>query len=179
MQGANKAAQNADHEFICSEDILIGLICNWNNAACAVLTQLSITREAITGAMDKYAPPDSARDETEEKQDSRSARKILKLADIVSKGWEDPQTGTDHLLMSILLNGEGVAFQALTDVGITSTNVEATINARRLELETPASPGLTDQEFRENVGHILADLSAAFENVSTILKDLGNALKQE
>lgn len=43
----------------------------------------------------------------------------------------------------------------------------------------PTSPALTDQEFRENLGHILADLEAAYENFGAILQDLREALQQE
>ena len=119
---AQEEARLLDHHFIGSEHILLGLIRDDGGAAGDVLAEtgvsLSVVRErvketlAAPGGPGQGSPPFTPR-----------AKKVLELAlrDALQLGAD--YIGTEHLLLGLLREGEGVGAQILSSLGVTLSEV--------------------------------------------------------
>lgn len=59
------------------------------------------------------------------------SKRVLELAQEVSLSWGRDYVGTEHLLMGLMLEGEGLACDALTRLGVTVQALEEGFEAFR------------------------------------------------
>jgi len=114
---AQEEAKRLNHNFIGTEHILLGLIREGSGIASRALQNMGIESsrirseiEKITGKGDKgiiqgisYTP---------------RAKKVIELAIEEGQNFGHNYVGTEHLLLGLLREGEGIAAQVLTNMGI-------------------------------------------------------------
>jgi len=115
---AKEEARRLNHNFIGTEHLLLGLIREGGGVAVAVLESLGIDLESVRVEVENLTTPSSDTLTIGDPQFTPSAKKVLELAAEESQKLGHNYIGTEHLLLGIIQEGEGVAARALDNLGI-------------------------------------------------------------
>ena len=116
---AREEAARLHHEYVGTEHILLGLIREGGGVAAAVLDDLAVDSNRLQQRVDaivKHGSP-SANPRQDLPYTSR-AKKVLELAMAESRELHHSYVGTEHLLLGLLREAQGIAAQALTEAGV-------------------------------------------------------------
>jgi ATP-dependent Clp protease ATP-binding subunit ClpC len=116
---AKEEARCLKHNFIGPEHLLLGLVREDDGAAVAVFESLGVDSEFICVQVENLTAPSSDVVTIEDPQFTASANKVLELAMEESKKMGHKYTGTEHLLLGLIQENEGVAASALKNLGVT------------------------------------------------------------
>ena len=115
---ANQEAQRFNHEYIGTEHILLGLVKEGSGVAANVLRNLDIDLKKIRLEVEKIVQsgPDTA---TMGKLPyTPRAKKVIELAFEEARSLGHNYVGTEHLLLGLLREQEGVAARVLMNLGV-------------------------------------------------------------
>jgi ATP-dependent Clp protease ATP-binding subunit ClpA len=118
MQLANQEAQRRNHEYIGTEHILLGLIQEGAGVAANVLKNLDIDFRKICLEVEKIVqsgPEDARKGKLPQ---TPRAKQVVEYAIEESRSLSHNYVGTEHLLLGLLREQEGVAAQVLMNLGI-------------------------------------------------------------
>ena len=114
---AQEHARLLDHSYIGTEHVLLGLIDEGEGVAAKVLTDLGISLDAVRERIKEVigtggsSPPGSI-------PFTPRAKKVFELALREGLQLGHNYIGTEHLLLGLIREGEGVAAQILTSLGL-------------------------------------------------------------
>jgi ATP-dependent Clp protease ATP-binding subunit ClpC len=115
---AQEEARNLNHSYIGTEHILLGLVREEEGVAARVLTNLGVglgkVRSAVEFIIGRGDKPGSG-----ETGLTPRAKKVIELSIDEARQLGHNYIGTEHLLLGLLREGEGVAFSVLDSFGIT------------------------------------------------------------
>lgn len=112
------------HESISSEHLLLGLIQLGEGAAVELLKSLDIELEEIKQAIEDSIEPPTSTLRTGNIPFTKRAEKILKVSYIEGKNLSAENIGTEHLLLALTKDTNGLAAQVLQDFGVTHETVK-------------------------------------------------------
>jgi ATP-dependent Clp protease ATP-binding subunit ClpC len=123
---AQEEARLLNHSFIGTEHLLLGLIDEDEGVAALALRQLGIRLEAVREKVEKTigAPPTAGGGSP---PFTPRAKKVLELSLREAKGLGHNYIGTEHILLGIVREGEGVAASVLVDLGADLRTVRQTV----------------------------------------------------
>lgn len=126
MQLANQEAQRFNHEYIGTEHVLLGLIKEGAGVAAAALANLKIDLRKVRLEVERLvqAGPDYAPDKLPL---TPRVKKVVDYAMEFARGRGDNHIGTEHLLMGLLREKEGVAYHVLAAMGVAEGVLEEEI----------------------------------------------------
>src|SRR5947199_455539 len=118
MQLANQEAQRFNHEYIGTEHILLGLVKEGSGVAANVLKNLDIDLRKIRLEVEKIvqAGPDMVT--MGKLPQTPRAKKVIEYAIEEARNLNHNYVGTEHLLLGLLREQEGVAAQVLMNLGL-------------------------------------------------------------
>lgn len=118
MQLANQEAQRFNHEYIGTEHVLLGLVKEGSGVAATVLKQLDVDLRKIRLEVEKIVQsgPDMVTMGT--LPQTPRAKKVIEYAMEESRNLNHNYVGTEHLLLGLLREMEGVAAQVLMNLGL-------------------------------------------------------------
>jgi ATP-dependent Clp protease ATP-binding subunit ClpC len=123
---AQEEARNLNHSYIGTEHILLGLVREEEGVAARVLTNLGIglgkVRSAVEFIIGRGEKPGSG-----ETGLTPRAKKVIELAIDEARQMGHNYIGTEHLLLGLLREGEGVASSVLDSFGITLERARAEV----------------------------------------------------
>ncbi len=114
---AQEAARNLDHDWIGTEHVLLGLIHEGSGVAAKVLESLAISPDAVRQRVEELV----GRGEQAPSGHipfTPQAKDVLRLALSESADLGHHYIGTEHILLGLISQGEGVAAQVLTEFGV-------------------------------------------------------------
>jgi len=118
MQLSNLEAQRFNHEYIGTEHILLGLVKERTGVAASVLMNLDVDLQKLRLEVENivHVGPDLF---TRSKLPlTPRAKKVIEYAMQESRGLNQNYVGTEHLLLGLLREREGVAAQVLMNLGL-------------------------------------------------------------
>ncbi|HUO58242.1 MAG TPA: ATP-dependent Clp protease ATP-binding subunit [bacterium] len=115
---AKEEARRLNHNFIGTEHLLLGLIREGGGVAVAVLESLGVDLESVRIEVENLTTPSSDTLTIGDPQFTPSAKKVLELAAEESQKLGHNYIGTEHLLLGLIQEGEGVAARALENLGV-------------------------------------------------------------
>src|SRR6059058_4420483 len=120
MQLANREAQRFNHEYIGTEHILLGLIKEGSGVAANVLKNLDIDLRKVRLEVEKIVQtgPGSELVAMGKLPQTPRAKKVIEYAIQESRDLRHNYVGTEHLLLGLLREQEGVAAQVLINLGL-------------------------------------------------------------
>ena len=172
---AQEEAQRFQHNYIGTEHILLGLLREGEGLAAKVLTTMDISLsearskvEAIIGrgSQSRHVPKG-------EIGLTPRAKKVIELAVDEARRLNHHYVGTEHLLLGLIREGEGVAAGVLEDLGI---NLQRTRREVMLALEHSSFPGSSSRATRPTAG-ILAVLAIATFAVIALRRRISRLLR--
>lgn len=138
---AKRASARLKHPYIGTEHILIGLLEEETGAAGQVLAGAGVTVEALTDMISQLIAPESGSLMEPGRDYTPRARKILEDAAVEAKRFHEQMVGTEHILISILKDGECVGSRLLNTMSV---------RLRELYTELVTSMGEKANEYRED-----------------------------
>jgi ATP-dependent Clp protease ATP-binding subunit ClpC len=129
MQRANREAQRFDHEFISTEHILLGLVNERIGLAVTVLKDLNIDLRKLRLEVEsnvKSGPCGAGLLRGGNPQTAR-AKKVIEYAVEEARVLGHDYVGTEHLLLGLLREPEGLAAEILINTGVKLEDVREQI----------------------------------------------------
>src|SRR6266850_6592641 len=142
MQLANQEAQRFNHEYVGTEHILLGLVKEGSGVAANVLKNLDIDLRKIRLEVEKIvqAGPDMVT--MGKLPQTPRAKKVIEYAIEEARNLNHNYVGTEHLLLGLLREQEGVAAQVLMNLGLKLDDVrEEVLNLLGHNMESSESGG--------------------------------------
>src|ERR1051326_4936836 len=138
MQLANQEAQRFNHEYIGTEHILLGLVKEGSGVAANVLKNLDIDLRKIRLEVEKIVQTGSGEMVSMGKlPHTPRAKKVIEYSIEEARNLNHNYVGTEHLLLGLLREQEGVAAQVLMNLGLRLEDVrEEVLNLLGHNMET-------------------------------------------
>jgi ATP-dependent Clp protease ATP-binding subunit ClpC len=118
MQLANQEAQRFHHEYIDTEHILLGLVKEGSGAAANVLKNLDIDLRKVRQEVEKIVQPGPDMVTMGKLPQTPRAKKVIEYSIEEARNLNHNYVGTEHLLLGLLREQEGVAAQVLMSLGL-------------------------------------------------------------
>ena len=128
---ANEAAHRLRHQYIGPEHILLGLLKLDNSGAAHVLKELGVDRRAVYSEVEKRMEVGDQDALRKNLPLTLGAKKVVECALGEARGMNEIPFGSEHLLLGLLREEEGVATQLLTSCGLRIEQVRNSVLALR------------------------------------------------
>src|SRR5882762_2084061 len=149
MQLANQEAQRFNHEYIGTEHILLGLVKEGSGVAANVLKNLDIDLRKIRLEVEKIVQhgPGGEQVVMGRLPHTPRAKKVIEYSIEEARNLNHNYVGTEHLLLGLLREQEGVAAQVLMNLGLKLEDVrEEVLNLLGHNMATEENPGSTERQ---------------------------------
>ncbi|PIP18839.1 MAG: hypothetical protein COT38_00455 [Candidatus Omnitrophica bacterium CG08_land_8_20_14_0_20_41_16] len=134
---AKEEARRFNHDYIGTEHILLGLIREGEGVASTVLQKLGLSLENIRIEVEKLVQPGPTTQIIGDIPFTPRAKKALELAAEEARSLGHNYIGTEHLLLGLIREGEGIASQVLLNLGLELNTVRSEV----MELLGSVLPG--------------------------------------
>ena len=121
---AQEEAQRFNHNYIGTEHLLLGLVREGDGLAAKVLANLGIELNKVRSAVE-FIIGRGDRPPTGEVGLTPRAKKVIELAVDEARRLNHHYIGTEHLLLGLVLEGEGIAAGVLESLGVNLEKVRA------------------------------------------------------
>jgi len=115
---AKEEARRFNHDYIGTEHILLGLVREGEGVAAAVLEKMGVSLENIRLEIEKLVQPGPTTQIIGDIPFTPRAKKALELAAEEARSLGHNYIGTEHLLLGLIREGEGIASQVLLNLGL-------------------------------------------------------------
>jgi len=156
---AQEEARQMNHSYIGTEHILLGLAREEEGVAAKVLTNLGVILNKIRSAVE-FISGRSERPSTGETGLTPRAKRVIELAIDEARQLGHNYIGTEHLLLGLMREGEGVAAGVLDSLGVTLERARAK-TAQVLSQAVPRSRGGRGASRTPALDQLGVDLTAA------------------
>lgn len=129
LHQAQKEAERLGHEYVGTEHLLLGLIRQGEGVAVTALVNLGVDLEALKQAVEEAVSSTGDTMIAGDRPYTDRATQILEVALHEAKKMKVQYTGTEHLLLALLRDREGIAGQILTAFNVGYKMVEEEITA--------------------------------------------------
>jgi ATP-dependent Clp protease ATP-binding subunit ClpC len=138
MQLANQEAQRFNHEYIGTEHVLLGLIKEGSGVAANVLKNLDVDLRKIRLEVEKLVQSGPDMVTMGKLPQTPRAKKVIEYSMEEARNLNHNYVGTEHILLGLLREQEGVAAQVLMNLGLKLEEVrEEVLNLLGHGLEGP------------------------------------------
>ena len=136
---AKEEAKRFNHDYIGTEHMLLGLVREGEGVAAAVLMSLGLDPDKVRLEVEKlvHSGPGSA--VTGDIPFTPKAKKAIELAMDEARELGHNYIGTEHLLLGLIREGEGVAAQVLINLGLDMDKIRGEV----IQLLGSATPGFS------------------------------------
>jgi len=125
---AKEEARRFSHDYIGTEHILLGLMREGEGVACAVLQNLGADLNRLKVEIEKLIHPGGIAQVLGDIPFTPRAKKVLELAAEEARGLGHNYIGTEHILLGLIREGEGIASQVLFGMGVDLARVRDEIS---------------------------------------------------
>jgi len=115
---AKEEAKRFNHDYIGTEHILLGLVREGEGVAAAVLASFGLSPDKIRIEVEKLVQPGPTTVVSGDLPFTPKAKKVIELAMEEARSLGHNYIGTEHLLLGLIREGEGVASQVLVNLGL-------------------------------------------------------------
>ena len=115
---AKEEARHFNHDYIGTEHLLLGLVKEGEGVAAAVLQKLGVDLETIRIEVEKLVQPGPETQVMGDIPFTPRSKKALELAAEEARALGHNYIGTEHLLLGLVKEGEGMAYRVLLNLGI-------------------------------------------------------------
>jgi ArsR family transcriptional regulator, arsenate/arsenite/antimonite-responsive transcriptional repressor / arsenate reductase (thioredoxin) len=119
---AQNETQRLRHAYVGTEQLLVGLIAEERGMATQVLAAVGVTLEQVKPVIERYIG--LGKGTPDEIPFTPRGKKVIRLAVEQSEHFGHHYIGTEHLLLGMILEGEGLGVRVLQDLGIDIRSLE-------------------------------------------------------
>lgn len=140
---AERAARNLRQSYVGTEHILFGLLRENTGVAATVLIENGVEMQQLKDLIKDLIAPESTVMLAERDGYSPRAEKVLEEAHRQAERFHSDKTGTEHILLALLKEGENVAVRLLNTMGI---------SIQKLYVEVLTAMGEDKSLYKEDLG---------------------------
>ena len=118
MALANQEAQRFNHDFIGTEHILLGLVKEGSGVGATVLKNLEVDIKKLRLAVEKMVKSGPDMVTMGKLPQTPRAKKVIEYAIEEARALNHNYVGTEHILLGLLRESEGIATQVLMEMGL-------------------------------------------------------------
>ena len=158
MALANQEALRLNHEHIGTEHLLLGLVKEGSGVGANVLKNLNIDLRKVRIEVEKLVKTGPEMIKMGKLPQTPAAKKVIECSIAESGELNHNYVGTEHLLLGLLREHDGVAAQVLTNLGLKIEEVrEEVLSVLRAEAESKEAPPQAEPQERRAVSAHRAD----------------------
>jgi ATP-dependent Clp protease ATP-binding subunit ClpA len=174
MQLASQESQRLNHGYIGTEHVLLGLVSEGAGVAANVLKNLDVDLAMIRRAVDRIIQPAAEWLMTDHLAQTPRTKNVIQHAISEARGLGHYFVGTEHLLLGLLREEEGVAAVVLVHLGLKLEDVREEIlhllgavpRLRPLEPRLPSDLVSNSEDLPSEVKRIITELDAQIEQLN-------------
>ena len=118
IQLATREAERFNHPYIGTEHLLLGLVALGEGVAVEVLEEMGVSLDDVRIAVERMVGFGGETKSKGELPYTPRTKKVLQLAVSEARAMQQQMAGTEHLLLALLREGEGVAAQVLQSLNV-------------------------------------------------------------
>jgi ATP-dependent Clp protease ATP-binding subunit ClpC len=141
---ARKEADRFNHNYVGTEHLLLGLIKLGQGVAVSVLERMGLDLDSVRREVEKQVGTGPDQKVSGNIPYTPRVKKVLALANKEAKSLNHSYVGTEHILLGLLREGEGVAARVLQSLDV---DIQRTRNEILAEIDPNFSPEDSDEEF--------------------------------
>jgi ATP-dependent Clp protease ATP-binding subunit ClpC len=166
---AKEEARRFNHDYIGTEHLLLGLIREGEGVAAAVLQKLGVDLEAIRIEVEKLVQPGPQTQVVGDIPFTPRSKKALELSAEEARALGHNYIGTEHLLLGLVKEGEGMAYRVLLNLGLDLGKLRSEV----MELLGSGIPGYGQQPQQEQrqINSKTPAIDAYGRNLNKLAKD--------
>ncbi len=172
---ARDEAGRMQHDYIGTEHLLLGIIREGEGIAARVLQRLGIDFTQIQQAIEEVVTPQSGTITIGEIPFTPRAKRVLEISIDEARLHSHNYVGTEHLLLALIKEGEGVASRVLTELGADHERVRREILKMLGTVERPKDKRKPEKKRENSVleqyGRNLTDMAREGKLDPTIGRD--------
>ena len=149
---AQEEAERANHSYIGTEHILLGLLRERDTVASVALDRINVDIAVVRRSIDTILGAHE-RIVIQQIIPTSRVKTIIEISFTEARRMGDDFVGTEHLLLGLLIEGEGIGAHVLNDLGANLENVKAEIDVVRKARTIVEEPGRTGFPTARGVGH--------------------------
>ena len=157
---AQEEAQRFNHNYIGTEHILLGLVREGEGVAARVLSNLGVELSKVRAAVE-FIIGRGERPGSGEIGLTPRAKRVIELALDEARRLNHSYIGTEHLLLGLLREGEGVAAGVLESLGVNLERVRAEVNRTLSQSAAQGAQGARSATRTTTLDQLGIDLTAA------------------
>jgi len=115
---ARKEAERFNHNYVGTEHILLGLIKLGQGVAVSVLERMGLDLESVRIEVEKHVGTGTEQKVSGNIPYTPRVKKVLSFSNKEAKSLNHSYVGTEHILLGLLREGEGVAAKVLTSLDV-------------------------------------------------------------
>ena len=127
VSAAREEASRLGSEYVRTEHILLGLCREPEGIAARALENMGVDTEAIAQEIEQQMAPGTGQVSSEDIAFTPRAKKVLQLAVEEAQRFNHSYIGTEHILLGLLKEGEGIAAKVLQDMKVDLGRTQAEI----------------------------------------------------
>jgi len=152
MALANQEAQRFNHEYIGTEHILLGLVKEGSGVGANVLKNMDVDLRKVRLEVEKLVKSGPDMVTMGKLPQTPRAKKVIEYAIEEARALNHNYVGTEHLLLGLLRESEGVAAQVLMNLGLKLDEVrEEVLNLLGAGMEAADNPPVSEGGISERV----------------------------
>ncbi len=136
---AQEEAQQLGETQVSTEHLLLGLMRESDSVAARILDRMGVSLQRIRNEIERYLTRSEARYGAEMQLTLR-AKRVIDLAYDEARQLNNNYIGTEHLLLGLIREGEGLAARVLSKLGVTLEAARQVTAQIQDEPRTPPSP---------------------------------------
>lgn len=168
IQLARKEADTFNHPYVGTEHLLLGLIALGEGVAVNVLERMGVSLERVRLEVEKSVGHGPETKTVGNVPFTPRSKKVLQLALAEAQALNHTYVGTEHILLGLLREGEGVAAQVLR-------NMEVDIETARMEIMRELDPNF---DLEEEPAEVPEKAKPAAEQKTPALNTFGRDLTE-
>jgi len=146
MNLAQKEAQRFKHDSVGTEHVLLGLVKEGTGVAAQVLQNLDVDLRRIRLEVEKLTQNGTTPSAETKLPYTPSAKRAIELSFTQAHELGHNYVGTEHILVGLMMEGDGIAARVLTSLGLTLDDVREEIVNLVSPQELPPEAGEKQQE---------------------------------
>src|SRR5258707_5841377 len=123
---AQEEAERSHHSYIGTEHLLLGILRNQDGLGYRVLDALDVRIEVVRNTIESVLGPNE-RIIIQQIIPTSRVKKVIELSFEEARRIGHNYVGTEHLLLGLLIEGEGIAAHVLEDLGATLEKIRSEI----------------------------------------------------
>jgi len=128
---AQEEAEKSHHSYIGTEHVLLGLLREGDGIAAKVLNNLGVEIEKVRQTLESLVGRDKGLTVLQQIIPTSRVKKVIEISFEEARRLGHNYVGSEHLLLGLLSEGEGIAAHVLQDLGATLDKVRAEIERLR------------------------------------------------